>query len=104
MKKMSRSEKRAVRRDAFRRTAGATTVADGARKRRGPWARIRSRFGLALPLLAFGLVFPVAFVARPQRAMADVNLAPEIDPGSMAGAMTLLIGGVMTLTGRTRRA
>jgi hypothetical protein len=29
--------------------------------------------------------------------------APEIDPGSMAGALTLLVGGVLTLTGGRRR-
>ena len=29
---------------------------------------------------------------------------PEIDPGSMGGALTLLVGGVMMLTGRARRA
>jgi hypothetical protein len=28
---------------------------------------------------------------------------PEIDPGSMAGALTLLVGGVLTLTGRRGR-
>jgi len=31
------------------------------------------------------------------------NMVPEIDPGSMASALTLLIGGVLTLTGRQRR-
>jgi hypothetical protein len=29
--------------------------------------------------------------------------SPEIDPGSMAGALTLLVGGVLTLTGRRGR-
>jgi hypothetical protein len=31
------------------------------------------------------------------------GFAPEIDPGSMASAMTLLVGGMLMITGRRRR-
>ena len=99
MKKMSRSQKRAVRREAFRRTAGATTVADGARKSRGMRARARLRRAMLVGSAVMGLV--AVLMAKP--AMASINEAPEIDPGSMAGAMTLLVGGVLSLTGRVRR-
>ena len=48
-----------------------------------------------------GLALIVSAVAAPAHAGFDV---PEVDPGSLAGAVTLLVGGVMTLTGRVRRA
>ena len=38
----------------------------------------------------------------PSGVMAG-SVAPEINPGSMASALTLLIGGVLTLTGLRRR-
>jgi hypothetical protein len=41
--------------------------------------------------------------ASPKAAQAAVE-APEIDPGSIAGAMTLLVGGVLALTDRARRS
>jgi choice-of-anchor C domain-containing protein len=33
----------------------------------------------------------------------SVNPVPELDPGSMAGALTLLVGGMLRLSGRRRR-
>ncbi len=36
------------------------------------------------------------------QAQAFENI-PEIDPGSMASALTLLTGGLLVLTGRRRR-
>ncbi len=39
-------------------------------------------------------------VARAAGGGSDV---PEIDPNSMAGALTLLVGGVLALTDRIRR-
>jgi hypothetical protein len=36
-------------------------------------------------------------------ALADEPV-PEIDPGSMASALTLLCGGLLILTGRRRRS
>jgi len=53
----------------------------------------------------FASVLMVIFMAKPKAARADFSPdAPEVDPGSMASAPTLLVGGVMTMTGRNRRA
>jgi len=40
---------------------------------------------------------------KTQSGTMHATSTPEIDPGSMAGALTLLVGGVLTLTGRRRR-
>ena len=101
---MSRSEKRACRREAFLRSAQATvTQAGGPKKRRASRTRVQLR--KILLATSFVAAFAVVYAARPNRAMADLPTgpAPEIDPSSMAGAMTLLVGGVLTLTGRSRR-
>ena len=50
---------------------------------------------------ALGLALVLSAAAGTATASFDV---PEIDPGSMGGALTLLVGGVMMLTGRARRA
>ena len=50
---------------------------------------------------AAGLALLVVAIGGTARAV-DIDV-PEIDPGSMAGALTLLSGGVMLLTGRVRR-
>lgn len=50
---------------------------------------------------ALGLALVLSALAGTASAGFDV---PEIDPGSMGGALTLLVGGVMMLTGRARRA
>lgn len=50
---------------------------------------------------ALGLALVLSAAAGTATAGFDV---PEIDPGSMGGALTLLVGGVMMLTGRARRA
>ena len=49
---------------------------------------------------ALGLALIFSAFSSPAKALFD---APEVDPGSMASALTLLVGGVMTLTGRVRR-
>jgi hypothetical protein len=46
--------------------------------------------------LALGAMTGVAFAGGPLPA-------PEIDPGSMASALTLLVGGLLALKGRVRR-
>jgi hypothetical protein len=51
------------------------------------------RFALGAGLVA------AAFSAS---AWAGPQFSPEIDPGSMASAVTLLTGGVLMLTGRRR--
>lgn len=48
-----------------------------------------------------GLALMVSAFAAPASAALD---APEVDPGSLASALTLLAGGIVTLTGRIRRA
>ena len=52
-------------------------------------------FGMALILTAMSTM-----------ALADPSFgsAPEIDPGSIAGAVTLLSAGMMMVTGRRRSA
>jgi hypothetical protein len=49
--------------------------------------------------LALGMI--VAALSTP--AWARISTAPEIDPGAVTGAVTLLSGGVLMLTGRNRR-
>jgi len=50
-----------------------------------------------------GLGFGMILAALSTPAWATPNFGPEIDPGSMASALTLLTGGVLILTGRKRR-
>ena len=54
---------------------------------------IRFTLGAGLVLAAFSTV-----------AWARPIFTPEIDPGSMAGALTLLTGGVLMLTDRRSRS
>jgi hypothetical protein len=51
--------------------------------------------------LAFGMI--LAAFSTPVWARIETLCAPEIDPGSMASALTLLTGGMLILTGRKRR-
>ena len=53
-------------------------------------------------LKVLGLLLVMAAVTGTVRADESVS-APEIDPGSMASALTLLTGGLLTLTDRLRR-
>ncbi|MGC8639404.1 MAG: hypothetical protein ACP5XB_05945 [Isosphaeraceae bacterium] len=48
-----------------------------------------------------GLILILAGMTSFARADEQV---PEIDPGSMASALTLLCGGVLILTGRRKRS
>ena len=50
-----------------------------------------------------GLALVMAAIASPAWAGGPLPGAPEIDPGSMAGAVALLTGGVLLLTDRLRR-
>jgi hypothetical protein len=53
---------------------------------------------------ACGLLLMVAALGAPALANeGDEGVVPEIDPGSMAGALTLLVGGTLMLTDRFRR-
>jgi hypothetical protein len=50
---------------------------------------------------ACGLGLVLAAFSGTARA---IDIAPEIDPGSMTSALALLTGGMLMLTGRRRRA
>lgn len=53
--------------------------------------------------LICGALFMLAAKAAPALAAGDEGApAPEIDPGSVAGAMTLPGGGLLMLTDRVR--
>jgi hypothetical protein len=54
----------------------------------------RTGVGMALVLTALAGVVRAGGLPPP---------VPEIDPGSMASAFTLLIGGALLLTGRSRK-
>jgi hypothetical protein len=70
---------------------------------------VKERFMSELVLKSFrvactacGLALLVAAMAA--TASAHPPEAPEIDPGSMSSALTLLIGGLMLVAGRRRKA
>ncbi len=50
-----------------------------------------------------GLALIVAGISATASATPPV-LTPEIDPGSMGSALTLLVGGALWLTGKGRKA
>jgi len=94
----SRKQRREARRAALRDVAAAPSFKAVKKKhtKRSPVRRA---------LLASSVVAVLAAMmfAAPQVARAGGGDVPEIDPGSMAGAMTLLVGGVLALTDRNRR-
>ena len=51
-----------------------------------------------------GLAMIVAALAGSASATVPVPQAPEIDPGSMGSALTLLIGGAFLLLGKGRKS
>lgn len=59
---------------------------------------LKNAFGLALVLAATS---SVAFAQT--ASTGSTTVVPEIDPGSMASAVTLLCGGVLMLTDKIRR-
>lgn len=57
--------------------------------------------------MALGLAMMLSAVAAPAQAGGGLPTppgAPEIDPGSMGSALTLLIGGMLLLTGKSRKS
>jgi hypothetical protein len=67
-------------------------------------------FNLSISLLKaprMGLALMLAVIVLAGSAYAGGGPpplpAPEIDPGSIGGALTLLIGGAFLLTGRSRK-
>lgn len=63
------------------------------------FSTLKNVFGLALVLAA---TTSVAF-AQTASTGGTTSGVPEIDPGSMASAVTLLCGGVLMLTDKIRR-
>jgi len=55
---------------------------------------------LSYAWMTLGLALVMSALASPAHAAP----VPEIDPGSMGSALTLLIGGAMMLTSRVRKS
>jgi uncharacterized membrane protein YphA (DoxX/SURF4 family) len=53
--------------------------------------------------VGLGLALVVAALGGSAHAGGPIIATPEIDPGSMGSALTLLIGGAFLLTGRSRK-
>jgi len=53
--------------------------------------------------MACAVALMLAALAAPAVAVLPAPPAPEIDPGSLAGAVALVVGGVMLVRGRIRR-
>jgi hypothetical protein len=99
---MTRRERHKRRREANRATLGPVAEAPSfkaVRKKHSKRSMLRRRLIAA----TFAAVV-IAVIAVPKVSRADFNPVPEIDPGSMAGAMTLLVGGFLALTDRARRS
>ncbi len=100
---MSMREKRKIRREARRaalRNVAAAPSFQAVRTKRTRPSKLR-RALLVSSILA---VLLAVTMSAPKLARADfMPAAPEIDPSSMAGALTLLVGGVLALTDRNRR-
>lgn len=56
---------------------------------------------LSYAWMTLGLALVMSALASSAHAVVDV---PEIDPGSMGSALTLVIGGAMMLTSRVRKS
>jgi hypothetical protein len=93
---MSPTERRNARREARKTAASSINTAPDRKTRRSPLRRA------LIAASALAVFFAMTLVA-PKAARADGG-TPEIDPGSMAGAMTLLAGGVLALTDRKRQS
>jgi hypothetical protein len=50
-----------------------------------------------------GWALVLAALAGSAQAHGPIISTPEIDPGSMGSALTLLLGGAFLLTGRSRK-
>ena len=98
---MSMQEGRRHRRRASGVILEAVATAPGTRGSRKP-RRKRTVARRAVTVAAVLSVLTAMMFVGPKMAFAGGDV-PEIDPTSMAGAMTLLIGGVLSLTDRNRR-
>lgn len=62
---------------------------------------VRGTAGLVSAACAVALL--LAALAAPAMAVLPPPPTPEIDPGSLASAVALVVGGVMLVRGRIRR-
>ena len=104
---MSMNERRKLRREARRATLQSVAAAPS--QRASSKSKTRSRkFPLRRAMILSSMLALIigAMMATPKSALAvpPPPPVPEIDPGSMAGALTLLAGGFLALTDRTRRS
>ena len=100
---MSQREYRKMRREARRAALRGTAAAPSFQAIKKTKTR-RSPLRRALIAASSLAVLLAMLVAAPSAVQAGSGNGPEIDPGSMAGAMTLLVGGVLALTDRNRRS
>ena len=63
------------------------------------WLARTARMGVGLALVLTALAGPAQAGTGPPLSVP----VPEIDPGSMASALTLLMGGAFLVTGRSRK-
>jgi hypothetical protein len=101
---MSMKERRKLRRQAHRAALVSVAAApsfQATKKKRVKRSPLRRAVFLAATLaLLVGWM-----MASPKAThAASPPPVPEIDPGSMAGALTLLVGGFLALTDRVRRS
>ena len=100
---MTNKERRTLRRHAIRAALGPVAAAKSFQALRKKRTR-RSPMRRALIFSTLLAAFIAMMISAPKIAHAGGGLTPEIDPSSMAGAMTLLVGGVLALTDRSRHA
>jgi hypothetical protein len=63
---------------------------------------VRKMFQFAGLALVFAATATVAHAQTASGSSGSSGAAPEIDPGSMASALTLLCGGVLMMTDKLR--
>jgi hypothetical protein len=64
---------------------------------------MKAVYGWAAGATRAGIGFGMVLAALSTPAWAKPAFAPEIDPGSMASALTVLAGGMLIITGRKVR-
>ncbi len=99
---MTKRERHRRRREANRSSLGPVAAAPSFKAVKTKGVK-RSKLRRGLIASTFVAVLVALMIGAPKMAHASLGV-PEIDPGSMAGALTLLVGGVLALTDRVRHA
>lgn len=82
----------------------AVVVENREKGKKRPKARLSAtRRALIITSMLSLMAVLLAVSPKVARAAGGGSDVPEIDPGSMAGTLTLLVGGVLALTDRVRR-